>query len=99
MVMMCSTIDPPKTYSKERIEDMVKLIKTLSDLKVPGDKTHIRKPILEELKKLDVHETACVIQGLENNCTYLCTFVQLQRTLTNQPGVLPPIKAWWRFGL
>ena len=91
--------DPPKNYSKERVEDMINLIKTLSNLKVPGDKTHLRKPILEELKKLTVYETAKVIQGLENDVTCLCTFVQLQRTLANRPEPLPLMKTWWRFGL
>ena len=100
MGIIDATTDPPKNYSKERVEDMVNLIKTLSNLKVPGDKTHLRKPILEELKKLTVYETAKVIQGLENDVTCLCTFVQLQRTLANQPdGSLPLMKTWWRFGL
>ena len=100
MTMIDAFSDPTKNYSKERIEDMVNLIKTLSNLKVPGDKTHFRKPILEELKKLNVYETAIVIQGLENDVTCLCTFVQLQRTLANQPDEpLPPMKIWWKFGL
>lgn len=100
MGIMDATTDPTKNYSKERIEDMVNLIKTLSNLKVPGDKTHFRKPILEELKKLSVYETATVIQGLENDVTCLCTFVQLQRTLANQPDEsLPPMKIWRKFGL
>ena len=99
MAMMDAFTDPPQNYSKERIEDMINLIKTLSNLKVPGDKTHLRKPILEELKKLDVYETTKVIQGLENDVTCLCTFVQLQRTLANQPDESPPLmKTWRRFG-
>ena len=100
MTMIDAFSDSTKNYSKERVEDMINLIKTLSNLKVPGDKTHLRKPILEELKKLTVYETAKVIQGLENDVTCLCTFVQLQRTLANQPDEsLPLMKTWWRFGL
>ena len=81
-------------YSKERIADMVSLIKTLADLKTPGDKTHLRQPIIEDLRKLGVHDIACVIKELGDNTTYQCTLVQLLRA--SGPKLQPPMRIWWR---